>query len=100
MARKITTEAINAFLAGNKFNKDNTRVSVDGSMSDLFLHDNKIATVAKLSTGGVEIWVTNAGWFTTTTKERLNGIPGVRVNQSKGVWYLNGEEWDGGWKKI
>jgi hypothetical protein len=24
----------------------------------------------------------------------------VRVNQKNWNWYLNGQEWDGGWKRI
>lgn len=98
MARKITVEAINAFMSGQKFNKDNTSVLPGEGTGTihLFLHGNKIAS--KELDGS--IYVSNAGWFSTTTKERLNGIPGVSVCQRKGVWYLNGEEWDGSWKKI
>jgi hypothetical protein len=39
--------------------------------------------------------ITNRGWFTNTTKERLNAIPGVRIHQKNWQWYLNGEQWDG-----
>lgn len=44
--------------------------------------------------------ITNAGWATNTTKERLNGIPGVSISQRKGIWYLNGKEWGGKFIKI
>jgi len=57
---------------------------------------NTIATIDEL---GV-LSVSNAGWASNTTKERLNGLPGVRVNQKNWNWYLNGQEWDGGWKRI
>lgn len=97
MARKITKEAIEAFMSGEKFKKDNTSVEVAHGFVKLRLHGNAIAQ-KDLETGDTE--VTNAGWFTTTTKERLNGIPGVSIYQRKGVWYLNGAEWDGEWKKI
>lgn len=99
MARKITTDAINAFMAGVKFNRDNTSVSInENGATCLHLHGNLIAI--KYADGAKEIEVSNAGWFSNTTKERLNGIPGVSVCQRKGIWYLNGVEWDGEWKKI
>ncbi len=39
--------------------------------------------------------ITNAGWKSATTRKRLNAIPNVNILQSKGIWYLNGKEWDG-----
>jgi hypothetical protein len=60
------------------------------------LHGNLIA---KIDADGT-LAITNAGWFTNTTKERLNGIPGVSICQKKGDWYLNGRKWDGGWITI
>ena len=45
------------------------------------------------------IWITSAGWKTVTTKDRLQ-ILGARLNQKKGIWYLNDVEWDGNWIKI
>ena len=97
MARKITTEAANAFMSAKPFCKDNTWVMVDTQTVGLSLHGN---TIAKRAIGSNEIQVTNAGWFSNTTKERLNGIPGVSVCRSKGVWFLNGKEWDGSWTTI
>jgi hypothetical protein len=41
------------------------------------------------------MWISNAGWDSKTTKERLNELPGVNIRQSKGVWYLNNLQWDG-----
>lgn len=41
------------------------------------------------------IIITNAGWFSNTTKERLSALPGVHISQKKGEWYLNDELWDG-----
>ena len=67
-----------------------------GGVYKLKLHGNTIATIDEL---GV-LSVSNAGWATNTTKERLNGIPGVRVNQKNWNWFLNGVEWDGSWKRI
>lgn len=98
MARKITTEAVHAFMvAGKDFRKDNTSVVVLDNFVYMYLHDNIIATRA---VGSNQIFVSNGGWSSNTTKERLNGIPGVSVCQRKGVWYLNGEAWNGEWTKI
>ena len=44
--------------------------------------------------------ISNAGWESNTTKERLNGLPGVSIRQKNWSWFLNGEEWDGNWKRI
>lgn len=35
------------------------------------------------------------GWATPPTKERLNALDGVSIQQKKGKWYLNGVEWSG-----
>jgi len=96
MSRKITNEAVTAFLAGRTFSKSNMKVSCEYGIWKLKLHNNTIATIDGM---GV-LSVSNAGWASNTTKERLNGIPGVRVNQKNWSWYLNGTEWDGSWKRI
>lgn len=89
--RKVTKEAVSAFLGGQKYSKSNT--STDGK--NLYLHGNLIA---RRGSDGIQI--TNAGWPSNTTKERLNGIPGVSISQKAGVWYLNGNAWNGAWVKI
>ena len=94
--RKITKEAVSKFLNKEPFSKSNMRVEKSSGLWKLKLHGNTIATIDEL---GV-LSVSNAGWASNTTKERLNGIPGVRVNQKNWNWYLNGTEWDGGWKRI
>ena len=57
-----------------------------------------IRRIAKLKDG--ELHITSAGWQTNTTKERLNGIPGVRIQQRNWTWYLNDKKWNGEWTKI
>jgi hypothetical protein len=89
--RKITKSIINAFLQGDKLSIDNT--TTDGKA--LFLFGNKIAE--KRADG---MYITNAGWNTNTTKERLNALPSVHIHQAKGKWFLNGNIWDGKWTKI
>ena len=46
-----------------------------------------------------KIWITNAGWKTITTRDRLQ-ILGARLKQKQGIWYLNDVEWDGSWIEI
>jgi hypothetical protein len=94
--RKITKEAVSAFLERKPYRKSNMSVEAYGNEFRLKLHGNSIASIDEL---GV-LSVSNAGWASNTTKERLNGIPGVRVNQKNWTWYLNGQEWDGSWKRI
>lgn len=96
--RKITIDAVNAFEAGKPFKRGNTAVTVDSESGvvALVLHGHRIA---ERDAQG-DLAVTHAGWPTLTTKERLNGITGVDIFQKRGVWYLNGEEWNGEWSKI
>lgn len=96
--RKITQESVNAFINGEKFSKSNMQVVIPSEYQKytiLRLHGNNIAR---------RLWqtieISNAGWFSTTTKERLNGIPWVSIQQKKGTWYLNGVEWNGNWIAI
>ena len=96
MSRKITNESVNKFLSREPFKKSNMEVEESYGVYKLKLHGNTIATIDEL---GV-LSVSNAGWASNTTKERLNGIPGVRVHQKNWNWYLNGVEWDGSWKRI
>lgn len=94
MAPKITTDAINAFMSARQFFRDNTSVTIENDKVLLKLHNNLIA---RREVGSNTIEITNAGWASNTTKERLNAIPGVQINQRKGIWYLNGLMWDGEW---
>jgi len=90
--RKITRESIDAFNSNVTFSKANTTVTVSDTTTVLLLHGNSIA-YKDIATGKVEI--TNCGWDTTTTKERLNGLDEVEIRQRQGQWYLNGNIWDG-----
>lgn len=84
--RKITKQIIKAFLEFRALAIGNSHT--DGN--SLYLHGNRIAWH-----DGNNIIITNAGWFSNTTKDRLNGLPGVSIYQKKGEWYLNGGVWDG-----
>lgn len=94
--RKITQLAVNAFMRRTPFNQSNTKVEVYPTDTRMYLHGHLIAVIDLMGS----IKVTNAGYFTNTTKERLNGIPTVSVNQKNFEWYLNGEKWDGSLKEV
>jgi hypothetical protein len=94
--RKITEKAVSAFMQDFTFRDTNTAVSTgyngncENTVTEMYLHGNRIAIKE-----GKKISITNCSWFTNTTKERLNAIPGVSICQKKGNWYLNGNLWDG-----
>jgi len=94
--RKITRDAVDAFMRHESFKRSNTQVAVQPTETHLLLHDHLIATHDHMG----NIKVTNAGYQTNTTKERLNGIPEVFIVQKNFQWYLNGTKWDGEWITI
>jgi hypothetical protein len=89
--RKVTQETVNAFIQGMPKKVGNTRTNG----KQLFLHGNLIS---EHRADG--LYVSNAGWNSRTTKERLNALPNVSIQQKKNQWYLNGESWDGQWAKV
>lgn len=90
--RKITEQITRAFEGRYALKIGNSRT--DGQ--SLWLFENKIAEWQE----GGDLWITNAGWQSKTTKERLNGLSGVNIRQERGVWYLNGREWSGVWTNL
>ena len=98
--RVTTHKAIEAFLAGRSVKTGNTTVSPLGNTTVLKLHGNPIAVRQTLENGKESILISNAGWFSNTTKERLNGIPGVSIHQKNFDWFLNDEPWDGKWTEV
>ena len=90
--RQITKESINAFNWGFTFSKSNMKVRVFNDVVKLQYHGNTIAIKNRITN---KISITNCGYFTNTTKERLNGLAGVNIYQKNFVWYLNGKQWDG-----
>jgi len=91
--RNITEEAINAFNNATPFKKSNMVVKVLPNVTVLELHGNEIAY--QYNDPERTLSITNCGWNSNNTKERLNGLNGVSIRQIKGVWFLNGKEWDG-----
>ena len=94
--RKITEQAIDAFMNHRRFKKKNTEVYKGEFTTLLILFGNTIAI--KYDDGSIEI--TTCGWNSATTRERLNGIPGVHIQSVKGELYLNRNKWDGKLIKI
>jgi hypothetical protein len=91
--RKITEQSIEAFYNAKPFKKQNMSVEVLPNVTILKLHGNAIAYRYNDPQGTLSI--TNAGWQTVTTKERLNALNGVKIVQKDFEWYLNGVKWDG-----
>jgi hypothetical protein len=91
--RTITQKAVNAFLNAQKFKLSNTKVKVLENVTILLYQDNPIAYLYNDPQRTLSIQ--NCGWFSNTTKERLNGLPNVKISQKNFVWYLNGKEWNG-----
>jgi len=98
--RKIEALMNNAITAKNDWQSGNTAVThspgdvINGPVSHVFLHGNKIAEV-----GDNFIRLFDGGWQTVTTKSRLNailsehGLPGEKVFQKQHKWFVtvNGE---------
>ena len=92
--RKITELSAEAFESNTSFRSGNTVVSVSNETVELKLHGN---TIAKKDLSSGQLSISTCGWNTNTntTRERLNGLSGVRVYQSKGILHLNGAPWNG-----
>lgn len=89
--RKIEQQMVNAVRnRAVRFVNGNTWVSGDGDKSQVFLHNNHIATV-RHDTGKLDVnRYTLRKWPTATTKSRLRAL-GAKVETRKGIVYLNGE---------
>jgi len=91
--RTITEKAIEKFLNAETFKSSNTSVEVLPNVTILKLFGNPIAY--RYNDPERTLSITNCGYKTATTKERLNALPNVNIKQVKGKWFLNGAEWDG-----
>jgi hypothetical protein len=95
--RKITQQSVSAFLSGMEFKSGNMKITVDDQHVRMLLHNNVIAVKYPLL--GDRISISSAGWETTTTKERLNGLieevtsHSDKIQQKNFCWYWkDGEE--------
>ena len=91
--RAITKQSIKAFMNAEPFKKSNMEVEVLPNVTVLKLFGNRIAY--RYNDPERTLSITNCGWNTATTKERLNALPDVSIQQVRGEWFLNGMEWDG-----
>ena len=97
--RQITRESVKAFLNAKKFNKSNMSVEVLPNVTILIYQGNSIAY--KYNDPKQTISITNCGWESNTTKERLNGVIALsglnisKIYQKNWQWYLDGKEWNG-----
>lgn len=87
--RKITQDSVNAFIAGQPFQRDNTSVVIYPGTVELKLHGHTIAFRDAVGT-----YVSDQGWQTSTTKERLNGLLRAlskpTIYQRAHKWYWKG----------
>lgn len=84
--RQVTEKAVDALMNRENMKCGNTEVR----SGEMFLHGNRIAW---LKNG--RLWITNCGYKTNVTKERLNGLPNVNIFQRNYEWFLNGQSWNG-----
>jgi len=88
--RKITKESVKAFYNNYNYSNNNTFVND----SKFYLHHNLIAEKKNN-----KLYICNCGWFSNTTKERLNGILNhighAGIYQKNFSWFLDGEKWNG-----
>ena len=86
--RKITENAVNAFILRKSFSSGNTTVCKKGNTVSFILHGNKIASLR-----GNLLTISSCGWETYTTKERLNGILEAfnlpHIVQKDFMWYFS-----------
>ena len=83
--RGITKEACFALKAKRNWRKSNTSVEVQDGVACLYLHGNLIAIYDEDD----QLSISNAGWESHTTKERLNGV--LRTfNTKRGIYQ---EDW-------
>ena len=93
MSRKITRDAVSALYGDKGFKRSNTEVvhGYDGreKCASMYLFNKEIVRI-----DGGKLSIRTAGWATSTTKERLNGLPGVSIYQKDFQWYLNDRPWE------
>lgn len=100
--RKVTIKAAQALKNMEKMTSGNTRVAIESRafgdttkrVAVMYLHNNQIAIF-----DGELLTLSDAGWQTVTTKERLNGtldafgITGG-ITQKDYVWYFVASHWE------
>lgn len=92
--RAITQKTAEAFARNEKVCFSNSQVIINDMGTHYYLHGNLIASMKD----GV-LFISNCGWKTNTTKERLNGILSQfnlpKISQKHFVWYYGNEVFEG-----
>ena len=89
--RKIELNMIKAVANQRNFKSGNTQVLSypDHQAAEIRLHDNVIGVISH----GKYLTLSSAGWYTPTTKSRINALlnglcAGVHVFQKAGEWFI------------
>ena len=90
--RKITELSVDALKEQRNFKLRNTEVR----NNSMYLHGHKIAWID----ANDYLWITNCGYDTNTTNERLRGLPGVYIYHRNGILHLNHKPWTGSQTRI
>ena len=117
--RVITVDSVSKFIKYKPFRKQNMAVNVVlanqssdiEKISVLILHGNHIAKLYRFKDGREELWVSDGGWASNTTKERLNGLFQVigtekhfGISQIDWKWFMGihpkRELWNGAWTRV
>ena len=89
--RKIEREMIQAIIDRKDWRKANTEVLIEGFLCSVYLHGNRIA---EYDLRDMSLSVNNCGWFTPTTKSRINALTqsingASHVFQKNYQWYIH-----------
>ena len=96
--RQITRKIVEKFNKNENFKLNNTRIEHQTIFTKpttiMYLHNNLIA-----QRQNNELRITNSGWFSNTTKERLNGLLDSigfdKIYQKNFEWFLADKKWNG-----
>jgi len=92
--RQITQLAVEKLFSKENLSKGNTTIEAGYGCARMYLHGNEIATLIN-----DVLLIDTCGWFSNTTKERLNGvldhIGKERIYQKNFNWFLMGKKWNG-----
>lgn len=103
--KKITQQAVESFRNLKPYKSNNTEIKLIAfergkpCIIGFYLFDNCIATL-HTNERIKKLYITNCGWKSNTTKERLNGILNAYklplIYQKNFVWYIGeGEQFKG-----
>lgn len=89
---KITEDSVRAFMNGQRFKRGNMEVHIVEEDNSVVMrqHGNRIAWYYRDDCAGT-LELSNAGWWSATTKARLNEVLGYfrwRLCSVKGDWVL------------